>query len=62
MNVIHFDFFLNKTTALFLPRMHSFLVGMTVAVACKCSGAVWALVRPLTRMLYCMSLQNIAQK
>lgn len=62
MNVTHFDFLLNKTTALFLFCMHSLLVGMTVAVACKHSGAVSALVRPLTRILYCMSLQNIAQK
>lgn len=39
--------------------MHSFLVFVIVATASKCSRAVWALVRLLTCVLYCMSLQKI---
>jgi len=39
--------------------MHSLLVFVIVATASKCSRAVWALVRLLACVLYCMSLQKI---
>jgi len=40
--------------------MHSLLVGIIVATVGKCPGAVRALVRLLTCVLYGMSLKKIA--
>jgi len=39
--------------------MHSLLVGIIVATVGKCTGAVRALVRLLTCVLNCMTLQKI---